>query len=516
MRSTPSLCVRARLRGEGWLDVAMHIEPGALASARAWRFRFTHAAHPAPTLRDPRGRRFGGGPIPRALRLRYRVQLPAGPPRPGSTFRRPGGFHLMGHSFLPRLEVDGSEPSLSVVLVMDVGGRPLWTAAGGERDLFEASSLRRLAEETYEIGYLSVRRRRVRGTELIVGTSGAAAAGALDRLAGMLERAMRFFVAELGPPPVESLLFVFHPTGDADFADRRGASVVWARPEGLPRELLYAKPSWARALVRLWTSPDLDAASLAQHPHDTWLDGLNEYLALRGVAEVALSPRETVPRLLYRTHERLLSAAALHDRPGPPGHEAGATTGKLISFCLDGDLSSAGSSLTSVLRGLLRRRDESLDTARLLQHVAAVHGPSASYLEALLLSRRPFLIDDCIERVGFELSKSVERLLDDDVVERSILNVDETDPVEATLAVRVTGAGPGSRFRAGDVLLSVAGYRVGQVRDVAYALRAHREGETFEVRLQRGGESKTLELTLPATDPELRQATTYVALRSGS
>ncbi len=485
---SPRACAVARVDVDaGVVEVTLTVDPAALPAERSEvRLAFCE---------DVLGARYGAeradllsgawalGAAPTTAEVRYRVTLPPSASGPGASFRRPGGWHLTGSSFLPDVIVDGAPADVPASLLLDTGDAPLWTAAGSDRRLFDAPSLRRLADEAYEVGALSTTRRDVGGTTLLVGTSVEDAAP--ERAADVFARALAALSQRLGPPPADALLVVLHPGEAPARVDRRGASLVYRGPEPDDPDPLFAPSALAIAeLVRFW-APGTHAAA------EPWIaEGVAAYLSLLVSAELAGAPAESVAR-------------AVLTEPGAA--DDAKRLGMVAAFCLDAHLSDAGSTLGAVLRTTLARDDdEVLGAEALLEDLAAVSPEGASYLAALLDGGAPAL-DECLERSGFRAREVSYEGATDAAVQRDLLGAVElgpSDPVRGIVIVSVDDEA--SALEGGDVLREVAGVRVGSLGDVAWALRDAAQGGRVRVVVRRRGEPVAIELEVPPLEREQR------------
>lgn len=487
----PRACAVARVdAAAGVVEVELRIDPALLAEGRrevrlAFRSSVLGARYAEERVDLLEGA-WSLGALARPAVVRYRVTLDADG---RASFRRPGGWHLTGQSFLPDVLVDGAPVDAPASLRIDAGETPVWSAAGAGQRLFDAPSLRRLASEAYEIGELAVTTREAGGTALLVGASGPA--DALAPLADLLAQAVRGLAARLGPPPADGLFVVVHAIDGAPRAERLGASLVVRDLGGARGDVLYGPLALSLGeLVRFW-SPGTHGSV------EPWLtEGVGAYLALATAAELARAPAEEVARAVL---------ARGGDTAGDP-----ARVGLIAGFCLDAHLHGAGSSLGAVLRTTLARDDdEPIGAEALLEDLGAVSPASASYLAALLTEGAPSL-DECVERFGFRAREVSFEGWSDAALAAEVLGAPELralEPVPGLLAVSADAeAGP---LEAGDVLLAVEGARVGSLDDVAWALRATGAGERVRLSIRRRGEPLALEVELPQLGADRRESRSY-------
>lgn len=490
--SGAAVCAVARVdAAAGVVEVALRLDPALLPEGRREvRLAFRTGALGARYAEERVDLVDGAwslGELAEPAEVRYRVTLDAAG---RGSLRRPGGFHLAGLSFLPDVLVDGAPVDLPATLRVDAGETPVWTAAGGDRRLFDAPSLRRLAEEAYEIGELTVTSRDTEGTVLLVAASGPSDPGALSTLADLLAQAVRALAARLGPPPADALLVVVHPLDGSPRAERLGTSLLLRDPGG-SRDLLYGPAALALGeLVRFW-SPGTHRSV------EPWLsEGVGAYLALSAAAELARAPAESVARAVLRRGSE------------PAGDPA--RLGLMAGFCLDAHLGRSGSSLGAVLRTTLARGDdEPIGAEALLEDLAAISPASASYLAALLEEGAPPL-DECVERFGFGAREVSFEGWSDATLAAEVLGATELRALELVPGLlAVTADAEAGALEAGDVLLAVEGVRVGALEDVAWALRASAPGERVRLAIRRRGEPLALEVELPQLGPDRREQRSY-------
>ncbi|HJL16903.1 MAG TPA: hypothetical protein RMH99_14660 [Sandaracinaceae bacterium LLY-WYZ-13_1] len=503
----PRVCAVAALDPEaGAIEVRLVIPPEVLPEDRAevqLRFRercfgeryaedfvepLSHDAWPA-TLGAARA----------TVELRYRVRLDSregGAPgaRGGLSWRRPGGWHLTGQSFLPDVWVDGEAVEVPATLLLETGDRPLWTAAGRDTRLFDAESLTRLADEAYEVGPLTTTRREAGDTTLLIGTSEEAGEARLEALADVVARAFEILDDVLGPPQADAILYAYHPIeGDERWAERLGASLVQVGP-GLPADPLYGQGAVTlRELAHLW-NPGRHVLV------EDWLEeGVTDYLAVKVAATLSGATARQTARVILRRHRAYAANADGRTAGEPsPGDAPWPTDGGLVAaYCLDTHLQRAGGSLEVALRSVLGRGEETLDAEDLLEELAAIAPTSASYLAALLSTRDAFAIDDCLERAGWSLREVTFDGASDHSLAVDVLGAPALRSHAHTQSMEVETAADGSALETGDVLRRVHGHPVAELLDVAWALRDVPPGEPFEVELRRAGEARAVELTLP-------------------
>ena len=92
----------------------------------------------------------------------------------------------------------------------------------------------------------------------------------------------------------------------------------------------------------------------------------------------------------------------------------------------------------------------------------------------------------------------VPRLERGETIQRPFLGVSTTQGSNGALVREVTSGGPAqdAGVRTGDVIVRVDGDRVSEPGDVAAAIQDLRPGETVEVEVRRGGDSRTLDVEL--------------------
>lgn len=496
----PRACAVARIDAEaGVVEVTLSLDPAALPEGRrAVRLAFRSDVLGARYAEERVDLVDGGwslGPVTHRAEVRYRVTLEAGGRGPGTSFRRPGGWHLTGQSFLPDVIVDGERVDVPATLRIDAGDVPLWTAAGSDRRLFDAPSLRRLASEAYEIGALSTTRRQVGATELVVATSGEEDARALGAVADVLAQAVRGSSARLGPPPADAILVALHALDTPARAERLGASLVYVGRDGARGDPIYGAAALVLGeLVHFW-APGTHAEV------EEWLaEGVSEYLAVLSAAELTGAPAESIARVV-------LSRRRGATPPDP--RELGLVAG----FCLDAHLRESGSSLGAALRTTLARDDdEPLGAEALLEDLAAVAPSSASYLAALL-DGGAIALDECIERFGFEAREVSYEGWTDPSIALSVLGVTDLRALAHVRGLAIEAIDEeASVLQAGDVLLEVEGVRVGAMDDVAWALRDARPGERVRLTVRRRGEPQSIEIELPQLGDDRREQRAYVEL----
>lgn len=471
----PRLCAVATIDADaGIADVTLHLDPAALPPHR----REVTLSFDAPI--EPEGRWPELGALPQAVELRYRVALDSGAPSPVRSFRRAGGWHLRGRSFLPELKVDGAISDTPATLRIDAGARPVWTSAG-ERRVVDANSLGRLADEAYEIGALTTTRREVDGTTVWVATGETSAEG-LERAADVLARALGSLSERLGPPPTDGILVAFHAS-EASFTERLGSTVVQASPLGASHDLLFdAGEPALRELVRIFVPG----------AHGWLEDGIADYFTALVIAELAGAPPESVARVILRAHRRYATAN---------GEAWTRDAGLVVGYCLDGHLRETGGSLGAALRTTLAREDSALGAEAFLEDLAAVSPASAGYLAALLEGEGAFAIDDCLERHGLEAREVAFEGGSDAALEAAFGSWTATALAQA---FRVIEPAEGSPFEPGDVVTDVNGVRVAEPSELAWAMRELRAGDRVRVGIRRRGEPHIVELVAPEAPREER------------
>lgn len=512
----PRACVVATLDDEaGAMEVRIEIPADALPEGgqqirlgfRERTFGDAYAATFVQTLdRDRWPASFGVG---EPVTLHYRVDLGfferGDPPdgRRGVSWRRPNGWHLTGKTFLPDVWVDGEPAQVPATLLLEVGDRPLFSAAGSDSRVFDADSLSRLADEAYEVGPMTTTRRDVGRTTIYVGTSGDGGDERLARMADTIERAVAAIIERLGPPQTDTLLYAFHPVGASEpgaehraergWAERLGASLVQVGPE-LPADPLYGEGAVSfHELGRLW-NPGRHAIA------EDWIaDGLTDLLAVQIAAELGSRTDEALARVVLRRHAAYVAGAGertVRDAsPADPRwvRDAGLVTG----FCLDVRLREAGSSLWAVMRMTLDRDEEALGTEALLEDLAAVAPSAASYLEVRVGTRGAFEVEDCLERFGFEVREATFEAPTDQALAADVLGILGSRTATHTQSLEVAAVGEETPLEVGDVVLRVADHPVAELADVAWALRDVAAGEAFTIRLRRGGRETTVERVRP-------------------
>ena len=92
----------------------------------------------------------------------------------------------------------------------------------------------------------------------------------------------------------------------------------------------------------------------------------------------------------------------------------------------------------------------------------------------------------------------VPRLERGETIQRPFLGVSTTQGTGGALVREVTSGGPAqdAGVRAGDVIVRVGGKRVQEPGDVAAAIQDRRPGESVEVEVRRGGDSRTVAVEL--------------------
>ncbi len=447
------------------------------------------------------------------VEIRYRVALDEyerARPRQGRTgvsWRRPGGWHLTGKSFLPDIYVDGERVDVPATLRLEVGSVPLWTAAGGDRRLFDAPSLGRLADEAYEVGAVFATRRDAGQTDLFIVQSAEQDDAALEATADVLARAIAALTARLGPPPTNGVLFAFHRVEEPAWSERLGSSLVHVGAEGLPRDPLYSLAPMMRELGRLW-NPGSHTIS------EDWLaEGVTDYLAVQTAAELTSAPPIATARVVLRSHARYARGAREQTlRNAANGGRWAYDAGLVAGFCLDAHLHESRSSLGAVLRTTLSRDEDRIGVETLLEDLAAIAPSSASYLEALLATQGSFGIEDCLERFGFSTRDVPFEGFSDRTLSSEVLGVLALGPFTHSQSFLVQDVVEGSLFERGDVVTSIEGHRVADLDDVAWALRSLSPGDRYRVSIRRRGVSETLQLAFPALDASRREARRYVEL----
>jgi len=397
---------------------------------------------------------------------------------PGQSFRHAAGWHLHGRSFVPELRVDGEPVDVPATLLLRAGDAPVYTSAGPSHALFDAPSFGRLADESYEVGALTVSRREVDGDTLWVGASDRADAE-LEAAADVLAQAYRLLREALGRPPTDSLLLVLHAPAAEAFGQRAGSSVVWAIATSEDPAVALAQA--LAPLVRLWFTSGSD---------EPWLrDGVPEYLATRAaVALLDLGP-DALARVMIG------DARAQH-----------------LAFCLDAHLRESSSSLAA----LLRTRRGPITAEALLEDIGAISGPTAGYLAALAASEGEFPIDQCLERIGYAAEVHAYDGPTDAAV-RAALGVVGWTALSRLPALRVDEVAEASALEVGDLLLAVGGEPVADVDDVAWGLREAPDGGAIALSVRRRGDRVSLDATLgELVEREAREHTELVRLEAGT
>ena len=520
----PRLCALVHLDDEaGEMEVRLRLEPGALPESRrevALRFRQTvfgpRYAQDFVEVLDREGWPESLGRVTEPVELSYRVRLDffeRGEPREGRSgpsWRRPGGWHLTGATFLPDVWVDGERAEVPATLMIDVGRRPLYTSAGSEQRIFDARSLLRLADEAYEVGPLVTARREVGSTTLWVGSSDEEGEAYVEALADALARAFGLLDARLGPPSTDSVLFAHHVFAhEEEWGERLGTSLVLVTPDATVRDPIYglAKAS-IHELGHLWIP--------GSHVIDEqWLEeGVNDYLAVEVMAALTEQPTASTARVVLRSWSRFVRGAAERTlrEPNPDDPRWAVDAGLVAGFCLDAHLRESGSSLPVVLRHTLAREEARVGTEALLEDLAAVSASSASYLEAMLITQGAFAIDECLERRGLHVREVRYQGLGDDTIATDILGLASLRPFTRAQAFEAGEVADGSPLEEGDIVTRVADHPVAELADVAWALRDTAEGDRVEIVLRRRGAPLTVDRALPALDDDARSERTYLEL----
>lgn len=504
------------------MEVRLRIEPGALPPGRrevSLRFRERYFGEDYPSRfvevpgRDGWPRTLGPVRVP--TELHYRVSLDLyerGEPRHGRgglSWRRPGGWHLTGKSFLPDVWVDGEPVEVPAILVLDPGEEPLFTSAGAEERHFDAESLIRLADEAYEVGEMQLTRREARGTTLWIGSTHERE-GSLEAAADVIAEAFELLGDQLGAPSTESVLFTLHPVGEEEpaWGERLGSTLVQLSPGGLPEDMRYGLTVSVHEVTHLWLPG-------THHVEEEWLaEGVTDYLAVL-VANALVGADERAPaRVALRAHADYAAGAGQRTLREPhPGdarwvYDAGLVAG----FCLDAYLRESQSSLFALLRTTLGRDEEDLGTESLLEDLGALSPDAASYLAALVETRGAFAIDECLERRG--LSRNEHEILawSDRTLAVDVLRIRGLRTLSKLEGFVVEQVPEGSAFEPGDVVLRVADHPVATLDDVAWALRDVERGDRFVVDLRRRGEERRVEVEVGELEEPARAARSYVTL----
>ncbi len=519
-RPIERVCAIARLDAEaGEVEVRLRVEPGALPPVRrdvSLRFR-------ASTFGDDYTERFidvpgragwpeSLGAVRTATELHYRVSLDSlgrgGRGRAGASWRRPGGWHLTGRSFLPDVWVDGAPVDVPALLVLDPDGAPLFTSAGPEQRQLEAASLIRLADEAYEVGPMELTRREVDGTVLWLGST--AEGGDLEAAADVLARALALLQGALGEPSTESILVTLHPGAldEPDWGERLGSSLVHVSPGGLPQDALYGLTVSIHELVHLWLPG-------SHHVPDAWLaEGVTDYVAVRIAATLTGASPEGVARVVLRAYAAYQAGA--QDRTLRHPHPTDARwiydAGLVAGYCLDARLAADGGSLFAALRETLARDDETIDTEALLEELGPVAPDAASYLAALVEARGAFDVETCLSRDGLSAEEVALDAWTDRTLAVEVLGARGLSAMSKVQAFVVEAVVEGSPLAPGDVVTAVEGHPVATLDDVAYALRDARVGETIAIHLRRRGEPREIARLIPPLTDDARAPRAYLRL----
>jgi len=94
----------------------------------------------------------------------------------------------------------------------------------------------------------------------------------------------------------------------------------------------------------------------------------------------------------------------------------------------------------------------------------------------------------------------IPRLERGETIRRAYIGVSTAEGNGGAVVREATAGGPAARagLRAGDVIVSVDGERIGDPDDVAAAIRDRRPGESVDVEVRRDGELRTLQIELTA------------------
>jgi predicted metalloprotease with PDZ domain len=517
----PRVCVIARLdEAARAMEVTLRIDPAALPRDRE-EVRLVFRS-------DPFGPRYveefvqildrpawpvSLGRVEEPTEIRYRVALDfldrARPAhgRESISWPRPGGWHLTGKTFLPDVVVDGEPAVVAATLRIDTGDLPIFSAAG-DRALFDAPSLSRLADEAYEVGPMRSVRREVGSTALLVAASGEVNERALEAAADVLARSLAAWSQRLGAPPTDSVFVAIHSFDEPRSCERLGSSLVQIDPSGVPSDPIYGWTDRAiHELGDLWTPG-------TRRIPETWLrDGVTDYLAATVASEIADSDRASFARVMMRSHARYAAEAdrrtiAHETNGGRWSNDAGLVAG----FCLDVQLRESGSSLAAVVRTMLTREESELGAEALFEDLAAVSPSSASYLEALLATEGAFSIDGCLERFGFQAREVSYQGYSDHALSNDVLGGVSIAPLLLAEGFEISAVSEGSHFEAGDVVTAIEGHPVADLDDVGWAIRDLAQSARFHASVRRRGESMQMELTVPWIDDDRREERAYVEL----
>jgi hypothetical protein len=486
---SPRVCALATLDDSaGEIEVVLRLEPNALPAERHdVSLAFAEGVEleaPLPTSL---------GPVRDAIEVQYRVALDTAAPVPGASFRHIGGWHLVGRTFLPEIVVDGTVAEVPATLRIEGSGQ-VWTSAG-ERRIYDAPSLGRLADEAYEVGRTAIARREIGDVVLWVAGSEGAPEAAADALALVL----RSLARRLGPPPTDGILVALHASDDSEFAERVGSTVVLVRSrQALLDPIFGAAGAAAPALARLWT-PGVHAIA------EDWLEeGVSDYFAALATAELTQAPSAALARVVLRSHARYASAGT--------GGVWTRDAGLVVGFCLDAHLRESGSSLGAALRTTLSRDERSLGAEAFLEDLAAVSPASASYLAALLASDGAFAMDECMERCGLAAREVIYEGWTDDALALALgIEPDDVRPMALTQAFEIEAVREGSALEVGDVVTMVEGERVAEWGELAWALREVHAGGRARLVVRRRGESQLVEVRI-APNEDRREERVFVEL----
>lgn len=478
------VCAIAQIdAASGMVDVFLRVEPEALPESRT-EVTLVRA-----------GETESLGRVEEATEIRYRVELG----QAEGSFRRPGGWHVAGRSILPEIYIDGAAASVAATLLIEVD-LPLFTAAGSDRRVFDAPSLTRLANESYEIGPLAMTRRDVEDVTLWIGSS-SMPDGALEGVADVLADAFRRLRDHLGPSPTDTVLITLH-TSAAPSSARDGSTVVWSMAPGADPEVELA--SSLRPLAHLWVPGTRVIA-------EAWLrEGVPEHYAALVANAMLGGQADAFARGVVRSWSRYADNA--EGRTLRSGDDAWVVdAGAVAGFCLDGALRESSSSLDTVLRRTLARDGETLSTESLLEDLAALAPEAAGHLAALVETSGAFAIDECLEHQGLTTRETSFRSWTDSTL-NEIIGATLSE-VTSLPMLRVDESTEGSPLEAGDLVMRVHGHPTSQRSDVAWALRDVSAGDRVELVVHRSGEARSLERVIPELDDAERGSEhTYLEL----
>lgn len=437
-----------------------------------------------------------GTPPELALDIAYTVDLSheqAGP-RNGIDevpFRTTTGWFLAGRAFIPTLKADG--------VLLDVGARLSFPHAeasdafGAVPEAGREGTTVALRDAFYVLGESNEKHVVVDGRVFRV-MSGDLTPD--SKLRGLVRNTATLATRHLGPLDNHPRLVTVNLRDSVRAGGSVGydTSVVGPEPPESARQRIGQ--ILIHELLHQWSQADV-----------AWLsEGFTHYFELKAVNAVdgsaqtqALALERFLPEL--EVYQLSSDGKPLREAQGNAAYAGGA----MLAFCVDVELSKAGSSLEAVYRSA---RGEGRGTTEERFREALNKYPSASArMDELLAVGSDFPLSECLEQSRADVTLTEYQGMEMRDLALNVLKVSGFN-VWDTL---VESTPEGSKFERGDQLLKLHDSAEPPFAQLPWVLRKLRAGQHFKAVVQRGDTTETIDLVMPKLDPKQRPKRVHIA-----